>query len=147
MAISAWDERMLRVVVFDSTHTQGSSRYFLITITKQDTGKELTISKNPQIKTSTKIKPANQQDETTCIWWSEKSYVSRTWPLVRVLDTRWESKQLRQIDMETSHKNVCNLKKFKKYIYIQSTLTLQREMRSDKCKAVDEIDEILCSHY
>jgi len=27
--ISVWEERMLRVVVLDSTHTQGSSRYFL----------------------------------------------------------------------------------------------------------------------
>ena len=34
IAISACDERMLRVVVFDSTHTQGSSKYFLIIITK-----------------------------------------------------------------------------------------------------------------
>jgi len=37
MAISACDDKMLRVVVFDSTHTQGSSKYFLITITEQDT--------------------------------------------------------------------------------------------------------------
>ena len=59
MAISACDERMLRVVVFDSTHTQGSSKYFLITITKQDTEKELSIIKNQQMKTSTTIKPAD----------------------------------------------------------------------------------------
>lgn len=62
MAISACDERMLRVVVFDSTHTQGSSKYFLITITKQDTGKELSIGKNPQMKTRAETKPADQLD-------------------------------------------------------------------------------------
>ena len=60
MAISACDERMLRVVVFDSTHTQGSSKYFLITITKQDTKKELSINKRlHKLKTS---KPADQMD-------------------------------------------------------------------------------------
>ena len=62
MAISACDERMLRVVVFDSTHTQGSSKYFLKTITKQDTEKELHIIKNPQMKTSTIINLLIQMD-------------------------------------------------------------------------------------
>ena len=53
---------MLRVVVFDSTHTQGSSKYFLIIITKQDTEQEVRIGKNSQMKPSSTIKPADQQD-------------------------------------------------------------------------------------
>lgn len=67
MAISACDDRMLRVVVFDSTHTQGSSKYFLITITEQDTQNDISISKNPHMKPTTTFKPANQLDVTTCI--------------------------------------------------------------------------------
>lgn len=126
MAISACDERMLRVVVFDSTHTQGSSKYFLITVTKQDTEKEISISTNPHIEPATTFRPANQLDATTCIWWTEQSYASRTWLLVQVPDTRWESKQLQQIDKETSHNNVCNWKKFIKSF--QSILTLETEM-------------------
>ena len=44
--ISAWDESMLSVDVFDSTHTQGSSKYFLFT----DIQKAMSIAKEKNLK-------------------------------------------------------------------------------------------------